>query len=393
MARLSFSRAVLLVWLTLTSSATAAIFESIGSPSGNRDNFSGTVGTRFTVGSSDLTIDALGYQDPDGDGLVTDHRVGIWRVSDSQILGSVTVPAGTSAILQDGWRYEGLGVGITLQAGETYALGAETFSGSGDGWTDANDVGGSGVVEFALGAGVLDANPTNNFVAGQFGFPANDGTLADLRWAPANADLLFNSPPPMVDVAIDTLGDPIGNRDNFTGTVGTAFTLAADTVFNALGYQDPGGDGLMTDHTVGLWRVSDGALLASAVVPAGSSALLQDGYRYSMLASDLALEAGETYAIGAEVFSGSGDGWTDANGAGGSGMVEFALTPGVLDADPTNRFLPGGFGFPGNDGTLADLRWAPANVAFISQVIPEPATVSLWALSFAALGCRRRRSL
>lgn len=359
------------------------ILVTTGAGPGNRDNFNGTVGTRFTVGVSDITVDALGYQDPGGDGLVLAHNVGLWRVSDQALVASVTVPAGSGSFLDDAWRYEPIGARVTLSAGQTYVVGAQVFSGSGDGWTDD-----AGSPDFALGAGVVDANPTNNFVPNVFGFPNNDGTLADLRWAPANVNALFGPPlpGPTADAALIPIGSPPGNRDNFTGTVASAFTVDDVRLINALGYQDPGGDGLAVAHQVGLWE-DDGTLITSVTVPAADEALFVDEFRYVELPAEIVLMPGQTYIVGAEVFSNSGDGWTDSNTT-----ASFVLDTGLLDTDPTNRFVAGSFGFPINNGGGGDLRWAPGNVAFISTppAVPEPATVTLAVLSVAALLRRRR---
>jgi hypothetical protein len=125
------------------------------------------LGYDFTVGNTDQTIIALGIWDDSAsdkvegapavpaspDGLVEAHRVGLWRASDGVLLGSVTVPAGTSGKLVGEFRYVTLDSPITLQANMRYTLGAEYYGADGvkadaeadlpqgpDLWHDVNEV-------------------------------------------------------------------------------------------------------------------------------------------------------------------------------------------------------------------------------------------------------------
>lgn len=162
---------------------------SDGTPQANRNDFTGTVGTRFTVGASAITINALGFEDAGLDGLAATHSVGIWRVSNGSLLGSVTVGAGTSGALIDVWRYAFLSSSITLASGESYAIGASVTSG-GDGWSDSHDSIGNGTPDFSLGTGIVDVNPTNSYSSLTFAFPSINGGGTDLRWAPANGTFI-----------------------------------------------------------------------------------------------------------------------------------------------------------------------------------------------------------
>lgn len=244
---------------------------------------------------------------------------------------------------------------------------------------------------------LIDSNPGTAFATGvtdlKFTFQPNGTQHISLIEIDAFTGVAPPPPAvPTIDAVLKTVDATVGNRDNFTGTVGFGFTLDADSKINALGYQDAGGDGLVLDHQVGLWRLSDGALLASVVVPAGSTALLDDDWRYVEIGSEIALVTGETYVVGAEVFSNSGDGWTDVNGD----AADFMLAAGLLDVNPTNLFFRNAFGpIPNSDGGATDLRWAPGNAAFIStpSVVPEPTTGLLLVAGLSAIVSRRRRSL
>ncbi|HYG25070.1 MAG TPA: LamG-like jellyroll fold domain-containing protein [Verrucomicrobiae bacterium] len=106
---------------------------------GSRDDFSGTIGGIFQVGGGDRLVTHLGFYDNNGDGLALDHRVGIWPATGgTEPIAWVTVPAGTSGYLTNGYRYAALNPPAVLTNGVSYILAAESFAASGDGWPDAN---------------------------------------------------------------------------------------------------------------------------------------------------------------------------------------------------------------------------------------------------------------
>jgi hypothetical protein len=78
-------------------------------------------GTPFTVGTSPMSITALGYFDLSGGGLPFAHEVGIYSLART-LLGSVSVPAGTGATLHDGTRWVNLATPIALTADTGYML-------------------------------------------------------------------------------------------------------------------------------------------------------------------------------------------------------------------------------------------------------------------------------
>lgn len=84
-----------------------------------------TLGTKFTVGDTDITVTKLAYADPFDDGLEQDHQVAIWDTSKTE-LAMVTVPTGTGATLRNGWRWVALDTPITLDANTQYQIGGYT---------------------------------------------------------------------------------------------------------------------------------------------------------------------------------------------------------------------------------------------------------------------------
>ena len=89
-------------------------------------------GNKFVTGSEAPIVAALGYIDlhntnpagePDGDGLLEEHRVTLWLDSDGSKVTEVIVPAGTEGRLVDGFRYATIPEGtLTLEANTAYVV-------------------------------------------------------------------------------------------------------------------------------------------------------------------------------------------------------------------------------------------------------------------------------
>lgn len=123
----------ILGWSVSATAQTYYLVSSAGTNT-NRDNYTGTVGYRFTVATS-LDVDGLGFYDSAGDGLARSHDVGLWNNSGT-LVTSVTVAAGTGATLANGYRWVTLSPPVLLSGGGTYTIGAQVASGSGDAWPD-----------------------------------------------------------------------------------------------------------------------------------------------------------------------------------------------------------------------------------------------------------------
>jgi YVTN family beta-propeller protein len=161
-----------------------------------------------------------------------------------------------------------------------------------------------------------------------------------------------------IDALYKVIAGPQGQRNEFTGTVGSKFTVGANVFVDKLGFEDQLLNGLASTHQVGLWN-SSGTLLASVTVQSGTGSLLIGNWRYETLPTPVKLTAGSTYIVGAQVTNG-GDKWTD----NGNFPIEFAINQGFSLGSPPNVFSSGGFALPTLNGTLAALRWAPANLLF-----------------------------
>jgi hypothetical protein len=106
----------------------------------SQNSFGGLVGGQFTVGSSPVTVTHLGYYAPPSQytdatdcNLTTSHRVGIFNTAGTTLIGYVTVPSGTSPVV-NGYIWEPLQPALVLSNNTQYLLAAEVFSASDPFW-------------------------------------------------------------------------------------------------------------------------------------------------------------------------------------------------------------------------------------------------------------------
>jgi hypothetical protein len=87
-----------------------------------------THGWQFTP-TEDITVQALGWADPEGDGFATSHEVGLFRADNTTPL--VTAVVTSSSRLTNGFRYEDVAA-TPLSAGVTYIVAGFDASGGPD---------------------------------------------------------------------------------------------------------------------------------------------------------------------------------------------------------------------------------------------------------------------
>lgn len=113
--------------MALAAPLTAAGAIVAVSPSGGMPGFGDkTFGWRFQV-LQEITVVKLGACDKDGNGLPAAVDVGLWK-DDGTSLSSVTLPAGTTAELNNSFRYASI-PHLTLLAGSYYRVGSVVQSG------------------------------------------------------------------------------------------------------------------------------------------------------------------------------------------------------------------------------------------------------------------------
>ena len=170
---------------------------------------------------------------------------------------------------------------------------------------------------------------------------------------------------------------------SFATTFGWGFAVNTPLTVTALGVWDLQGDGLVEDHTVGIFTTSGSTPLVSATVPSGAAGTLIDGFRYVSI-TDTVLSPG-TYNIGA--------------------FYPVGLDPVIQNAstvttDPRITYQQGGFDVlagslanptaptaTANSNFGPNFQIAPAAIG----VIPEPGSLALLAIAVGAFAFRRRR--
>jgi hypothetical protein len=166
-----------------------------------------------------------------------------------------------------------------------------------------------------------------------------------------------------------------------TGTIGTEFTVGSVGVWvSRVGYFDWDQDGLLNPHDVGIFAM-DGTLLGSSVVPAGTLASLDGGFRWTDLGSAFYLNSNTDYVVAAFM---PGDPDNDFF-IGGTATIDphFTLVgdwwgAGASISFPTLDLLSG------TDG------WFGPN--FQGDPVPEPTTMLLVGSGLLGLAARRRRT-
>lgn len=163
--------------LTKQASAMQPMLVSKGAGAARTD-LSGMVGYSFTTGANPINVTKLGFVDWEGDGLVSDHSIGIWQGTD--MVSSATISAGTGAPKVGDFRYADANPVLTLEPYTTYVIGADVIA-SGDKWPDTADSPGLGMPDFggitALASRRHDTSefvqPEIVWVSGQVGAACN----------------------------------------------------------------------------------------------------------------------------------------------------------------------------------------------------------------------------
>lgn len=103
-----------------------------------RDNYNGASGCRFTVGSTNVVVSHLGYFSTNNfTGLATNHYVGIFDATGTNVLAQVVVPAGRSALYTNDFYWVQLDPPLLLRSNTTYFVAAQPYNGDGDWWGDS----------------------------------------------------------------------------------------------------------------------------------------------------------------------------------------------------------------------------------------------------------------
>jgi uncharacterized protein (TIGR03437 family) len=101
--------------------------------------------------------------------------------------------------------------------------------------------------------------------------------LSILRWGLTGIALTGAMCLAQTTAVVPTGGD--SGTDPRPFVIGYEFSVSSSTAITALGYLDANSAGLNESHQVGIFRTSDGTLLTSATIPAGTGAKYVNGIR------------------------------------------------------------------------------------------------------------------
>jgi hypothetical protein len=215
------------------------------------------------------------------------------------------------------------------------------------------------------------------------------GTLTSAIAQTTNGSMLFS---PNLNLAS-------GTQNTTAGTVGGIFltTYSFYPQVDWLGYYDAGGDGLVNSHNVTLWDNSSQTVIASATVPAGTSAPLIDGYRWVQLSTAVQLNYGSYYVIAAQ--TDGVDTWGDlisnpSPDDGDSGQInwnsQYVQLGSGWEFTRAGRYDVSG-DYPTEPGSQVgnDAIYPVANLGF-GLVVPEPTSLGILAVGAVLFGWVRK---
>ena len=146
-------------------------------------------------------------------------------------------------------------------------------------------------------------------------------------------------------------------------------------------YDAAGAAGLAAAEPVGIYSTT-GTLLASATVPAGTSAPLVDGFQWVDLSTPLHLTAGQTYV--ADVYATTADGWLY--------YATVTTSPSITIGIPVATYAGPGLVYPGPFFGYGPYYGPNLSTGSIGAV-PEPTTMISGALLLLPFGSSALRQL
>jgi hypothetical protein len=334
-------------WLGASANAqTAAYFANSSTPYGAAANNAGlNIGQSFTVAGTNIQVLSLGVYDYAGDGLKAAHDVILF--SNETAIASVTVPAGTSASLKNGFRYMPLASPMILSAG-TYAVVAYQMNGTANNSDGYGDTGNPACNGFNGTFNLLHTQTIFEFSSSANAYPGTGGgSLGTASANLAGASFLYADFSP---VTIAYTADPamakFGGAANNDGlNIGHKFTVKGQgiTIFD-LGVFDYQADGLAAAHNVTLF--TNDVPLANVNVPAGTTAPLGNGFRFAPLDAPITLPAGN-YSIIVYQLNGrtTSDPYCEENVSGFNGSASLenhGYSPYVFNSNDTPDYPSGG---------------------------------------------------
>lgn len=197
--------------------------------------------------------------------------------------------------------------------------------------------------------------------------------------------LISVSAAPSSEAATIALQSFSGGSNATTGPdqlYGWRFSVLSSIDVTALGVGDTDDDGLALSHDVGIFRISDQTLLASATVPAGVGSSLLAGFRYVPIGSVTLAPAG--YVIVMTMPKSKIDVQSINNTTVGT-APEIAYLGSATDSSSVLAFPN-----PTLNGAFDEGMFGP-NFQFNGAAVPEPGSLVLALSGLAMIGWGRSR--
>jgi len=288
--------------------------------SASRNNFTGWVGTSFTVNANPLGVASFGR-------VCVAGNSGSHNVKFVQASTGIDVPGGSAVVNMAGCtagQFAYASVTVTLQPNVTYYLVSQELMG-GDNWYDFGSVTPSGDVTLN---GALYLNGANWVQAG----------VGNSSYVPPNFKYLVLPAPPSPRFVTDYNLNLQAPRNNFTGFVGMQFTVAASPrTISSLGRVCLAGNS--GTHTVQVVNVNTGAVVPGAVASLNMSGCTAGQFVFTALQGPVTLLANTAYYLVSQEVSG-GDQWYDYGTV--STTTAAAVTNSVYSSDGINWATTGG---------------------------------------------------
>jgi Big-like domain-containing protein len=291
----SATSSIVTINVSNVSAASTPFLTSFNANARLRNDFGGWVGMKFTVGPAPLNVSSLGRIFVSGNSGT--HIVKLVRASDGGDVAGGSVSISMSGGVAGQFKYAPLGAVLSLSPNTSYYLVSQEVSG-GDQWYDYGTV--SSTADAAINSAVYSSG-SNWLVNG----PANSS------YVPANFLYLTGggTPPPPTVAFVTGVNTTATLRNNFTGWVGTKFTVGASglTVYSLGRIVVSGNSG---SHLVKLVRASDGTDVPGASITVALAGAGPGQFTYATLPAPVALAANTNYYLVSYETAG-GDTWYD----------------------------------------------------------------------------------
>ena len=322
-----------------------------------RSSESFEIGSEFTTGDTPPTITGLGFVDLnsvnpshglEGDGLLSAHKVTLWKTSTGTKVTEVTVPAGPWGKLIGTFRYSELPESsLPLEPNTSYVVSANVTGA--DAWLDQEVVDPS---PHFLGANAGNSSTWQRRFSAPGTFPGTP--QAGTYHAAANITTRSLSVMGSTSFFRQTYE---GFRNDYTGSVGYEFIPNEDIAIDRLGRAVS--NSMNQAHELSLWRVSDQSLIARTTVDASSS-VDSHGFANAALEQTVRLDSGTAYRI------------VSSETSGGDSFRDFSLMENHLDiASITQAAYGGSSGYPAN-AFAPGQAYGPVTFYLTNESPPDP---------------------